>query len=188
MTISSTTQRLSRRSATLRREEDDPGQCFENQPRSDRRRARRVWGIAAALNRPGMDRECARGRQQLRGDVVAVSGYDRVVSARHRSRDESQLYGLLVPTPTSAAAATWWRRSASSRMALRELSSTFNAPASRCRRGPPFTRAVEHDAPRLLSRATKEALAAVPSLDAAALSSPDGRRLDPSLARTARAP
>ena len=32
-----------------------------------------------------------------------------------------------------------------------------------------FTRAVERDAPRLLSRATQEALAAVPSLDAAAL-------------------
>src|SRR2546423_3122930 len=33
---------------------------------------------------------------QLRGDIVAVSGFDRVAAARKGLRDESQLYGLLV--------------------------------------------------------------------------------------------
>src|SRR5437879_2538781 len=33
---------------------------------------------------------------QLRGDVVAVSGYDRLGAARKALRDDSHLYGLLV--------------------------------------------------------------------------------------------
>jgi hypothetical protein len=123
---------------------------------------------------PPTDREWianARGVvQQLRGDVVAVSGYDRVDAARTGLRNQSQLYGLLVSytdfggcrhmvaavgvEPIGFARAVEHLQRACVRL----------QDADRL-----FTRAVERDAPRLLSRATKEALAAVPYLDAAAL-------------------
>jgi len=123
---------------------------------------------------PPTDREWianARGVvEQLRGDVVAVSGYDRVDAARTGLRDQSQLYGLLVSYTDFGG--------------CRHMVAAFGAEPNGLARAVEhlqqacvrlqdadrlFTRAVEHDAPRLLSRATREALAAVPSLDAAAL-------------------
>jgi hypothetical protein len=108
--------------------------------------------------------------EQLRRDIVAVSGYDRVDSARAGLRDQSQLYGLLVSytdfggcrhmvaavgvEPDGLAPAVVHLQRACVRL----------QDADRL-----FTRAVAGDAPRLLSRATRQALAAVPSLDAAAL-------------------
>lgn len=131
-------------------------------------------GCGAQPPLPPTDREWianARGVvEQLRGDVVAVSGYDRVDAARIGLRDQSQLYGLLVSytdfggcrhmvaavgvEPNGLARAVEHLQRACVRL----------QGADRL-----FTRAVERDAPRLLSRATQEALAAVPSLDAAAL-------------------
>jgi hypothetical protein len=133
-----------------------------------------VLAACGAQAPPPTDREWlanARGVvEQLRTDVVAVSGYDRVDAARTGLRDQSQLYGLLVSytdfggcrhmvaavgvEPNGLARAVEHLRRACVRL----------QDADRL-----FTRAVERDAPRLLSRATEEALAAVPSLDAAAL-------------------
>jgi hypothetical protein len=133
-----------------------------------------VAGCGAQPPPPPTDHEWianARGVvDQLRRDIVAVSGYDRVGAARAGLRDQSQLYGLLVSytdfggcrhmvaavgvEPDGLAPAVVHLQRACVRL----------LEADRL-----FTRAVAGDAPRLLSRATRQALAAVPSLDAAAL-------------------
>jgi hypothetical protein len=123
---------------------------------------------------PPTDREWianARGVvEQLRGDVVAVSGYDRIDAARAGLRDQSQLYGLLVSYTDfggcrhMVAAVGVEPNGLAPAVAHLQRACVRLQDADRL-----FTRAVEHDAPRLLSRATQQALAAVPSLDAAAL-------------------
>jgi hypothetical protein len=123
---------------------------------------------------PPTDREWianARGVvEQLRGDVVAVSGYDRIDAARAGLRDQSQLYGLLVSYTDfggcrhMVAAVGIEPNGLAPAVAHLQRACVRLQDADRL-----FTRAVEHDAPRLLSRATQQALAAVPSLDAAAL-------------------
>ena len=132
-----------------------------------------VAGCGAATPAP-TDREWianARGVvQQLHGDVVAVSGYDEIGAARTGLRDESQLYGLLVAytdfggcrhmvaavgvEPPSLAGVVRSLRRACVHLQRADLL---------------FTRAVAHHRPLLLAHATTEALASVPSLDAAAL-------------------
>jgi hypothetical protein len=123
---------------------------------------------------PSPDREWianARGVvKQLRSDVVAVSGYDRLETARAGLRDESQLYGLLVAytdfggcrhmvaavgaePPGFARAVRLLRRACLHLQRADDL----------------FTRAVARRAPRLLAHATRETIGATPSLDAAAL-------------------
>jgi hypothetical protein len=129
---------------------------------------------AQSQPQPPTDREWianARGVvEQLRRDIVAVSGYDRVGAARAGLRDQSQLYGLLVSytdfggcrhmvaaigvEPDGLAPAVVHLQRACVRL----------QDADRL-----FTRAVAGDAPHLLSRATRQALAAVRSLNAAAL-------------------
>jgi len=107
---------------------------------------------------------------QLRGDVVAVSGFDRVAAARKGLRDESQLYGLLVAYTDFGgclhmAAAVGVEPPGRTR-AVRLL---HRACVHLQRADHLFTRAVARTAPRLLVSATREAVAAVPSLDAADL-------------------
>jgi hypothetical protein len=114
--------------------------------------------------------------EQLRGDVVAVAGYDRVAAARVGLRDESQLYGLLVSytdfggcrhmvaavgvEPPGLASAVRSLQRACLHLQQADLL---------------FTRSVAGHAPRLLVAATHQALAAVPSLDGAALELARGR-------------
>jgi hypothetical protein len=107
---------------------------------------------------------------QLRGDVIAVSGFDRVGAARVGLRDESQLYGLLVSytdfggcrhmvavvgaaPPDLAGVVHFLRRACNHLRAADRL----------------FTRAVKQTVPHLLVGATLAALEAVPLLNAAAL-------------------
>jgi hypothetical protein len=108
--------------------------------------------------------------EQLRGDVVAVSGYDRLGTARAGLHDESQLYGLLVAYTdlggcrhmVAAAGVEPPRLARVGRLLRRACLRLDRADAL-------FARAVARGAPRLLTNATQEAIAAVPSLDAAAL-------------------
>jgi hypothetical protein len=107
---------------------------------------------------------------QLRGDIVAVSGFDRVAAARQGLRDESQLYGLLVAYTDFGgclhmAAAVGVEPPGRTRV-VRLLR---RACAHLRRADSLFTRAVARTAPRLLVGATREAIAAVPALDAADL-------------------
>jgi hypothetical protein len=134
-----------------------------------------VFAVGCGASAPPLpDREWianARGVvEQLRGDVVTVSAYDRLDTARAGLRDESQLYGLLVAytdfggcrhmvaavgdePPRLARAVALLRRACIHLQAADRL----------------FTRAVAGRAPRLLASATRDAIAAVPLLDAAAL-------------------
>jgi hypothetical protein len=107
---------------------------------------------------------------QLRADVVAVSAFDRLGAARKGLVDDSQLYGLLVAytdfggcrhmvaaigvePPGRARVVGLLRRACARLLDADHL----------------FTRAVAHRDPRLLVGATRDAVAAVPLLDAAAL-------------------
>jgi hypothetical protein len=108
--------------------------------------------------------------EQLRGDVVAVSGYDRLGTARAGLHDESQLYGLLVAYTdlggcrhmVAAVGVEPSRLARAARLLRRACRHLDRADAL-------FAKAVARSAPRLLANATREAIAAVPSLDAAAL-------------------
>lgn len=108
--------------------------------------------------------------QQLRGDVVSVSGYDQVGAARAGLRDESQLYGLLVAYTDFGGCR---HMVAAVGIEPPSMAGVVRALGRAClhlqRADLLFTRAVAHHAPRLLARATKESLAAVPPLNAAAL-------------------
>jgi hypothetical protein len=123
---------------------------------------------------PPTDREWianARGVvQQLHGDVVAVSGYDRIAPARAGLRDESQLYGLLVAYTDFGGCRHMVAAVGVEPPSLARVVRSLQRACLHLQRADLlFTRAVAHRAPRLLARATNEALAAVPSLDAAAL-------------------
>jgi hypothetical protein len=127
-----------------------------------------------AKESPPKDREWvanARGVvDQLRGDVIAVSGFDSLGPARVGLSDESQLYGLLVPytdfgvcrhmvaavgagPPDLARVVRFLRRACNHLHHADRL----------------FTQAVARTVPHLLVGATRAALEAVPLLNAAAL-------------------
>ena len=107
---------------------------------------------------------------QLRGEIVAVSGFDTVAAARRGLRDDSQLYGLLVAYTDFGgclhmAAAVGVEPPGRARVVqLLHRACMYLRRADRF-----FTRAVARTAPRLLVLATREAVAAVPALDAAGL-------------------
>jgi hypothetical protein len=107
---------------------------------------------------------------QLRGDVVAVSGFDRLGSARQGLSRESQLYGLVVAY-TDIGGCRHMVAAVGAEPANRARAVELLGRA--CRRlqaaGRLFAQAVARDAPRLLVGATRRAVAAVPLLDAAAL-------------------
>jgi hypothetical protein len=132
-----------------------------------------VAGCGAATPAP-TDREWianARGVvQQLHGDLVAVSGYDEIAVARTGLRDESQLYGLLVAYTDFGGCRHMVAAVGVEPPSLTAVVRSLHRGCVHLERADLlFTRAVAHGAPRLLVRATTEALAAVPSLDAAAL-------------------
>ena len=106
--------------------------------------------------------------QQLRNDVLAVSGFDDVAAARRGLRDDSQMYGLLVAYTDFGgcrhmAASVGGRPSGPARV-VRLL---HRVCAHLQRADALFTRAVARKAPQLLVGATRQAVAAVPELDAA---------------------
>jgi hypothetical protein len=108
--------------------------------------------------------------EQLRGDIVMVSGFDELGAARRGLHDDSQLYGLLVAYTDfggcrhMAAAVGVEPPGRAPVVRLLRRACTRLQRADRL-----FTRAVARSAPRLLVRATREAVAAVPALDAASL-------------------
>ena len=133
-----------------------------------------VAGCGVAQPPPPTDREWianARGVvEQLRRDIVAVSGYDRVGAAREGLRDQSQLYGLLVSYTDFGGCRHMVAAVGVEPDGLKPAVAHLQRACVRLEDADNlFTRAVAGNAPRLLSRATREALAAVPSLDAAAL-------------------
>ena len=108
--------------------------------------------------------------QQLHADVVAVSGYDQVAAARTGLRDESQLYGLLVSYTDFGGCRHMVAAVGVEPPSLAGVVRSLQRACVHLQRADLlFTRAVAHRAPHLLTRATKESLRAVPSLDAAAL-------------------
>ena len=130
---------------------------------------------------PPADREWvanARGVvEQLRGDVVAVSGYDRMGAARAGLSDESQLYGLLVAFTDFGGCRHMVSAVGVEPPQLAHVVLSLRRACVHLRRAEGlFTRAVAHRAPRLLAQATQEALAAVPPLNAAALELATDRR------------
>jgi hypothetical protein len=108
--------------------------------------------------------------KQLRGDVIAVAGFDRLGAARAGLADDSQLYGLLVAYTDFGGClhmtAAVGVQPAGKERVVRLL---HRACAHLRRADSLFTRAVARSAPRLLVGATREAVAAVPALDAADL-------------------
>jgi hypothetical protein len=132
-----------------------------------------VAGCGAGAPAP-TDREWvanARGVvEQLRGDVVAIAAYDRVAAARVGLRDESQLYGLLVSYTDFGGCR---HMVAAVGVEPPHLASVVRSLQRAClhlqQADLLFTRSVASRDPRLLVAATQQALAAVPSLDAAAL-------------------
>lgn len=108
--------------------------------------------------------------QQLRGDALAVAGFDDLASARKGLRDTSQLYGLLVAYTdfggcrhmTAAVGVEPPGQARVVRLLDRACARLQHADVL-------FTRAVARTDPRLLVDATREAVAAVPALDAATL-------------------
>lgn len=130
-------------------------------------------GCGASVQRP-TDREWlanARGVVgQLRGDVLAVSGYDRIGTARDGLRDESQLYGLLVAyTDFGGCRHMVAAVGVEPPRYVRAVELLRRACVDLQRADGLFTRAVARNAAQLLVEATREAIAAVPQLDAAAL-------------------
>jgi hypothetical protein len=114
---------------------------------------------------------------QLRADVVAVSGYDRLAAARTGLADDSQLYGLLVAYTDFGGCR---HMVAAVGVAPSGREPVVKLLARACARLQAadrlFTRAVSRRAAPLLVRATHEAVAAVPLLDAAALALTAGSR------------
>jgi hypothetical protein len=134
-----------------------------------------AFGVSCgATTRPPAEREWitnARGVvEQLRGDVGAVSAYGRVDVARAGLRNQSQLFGLLVSYTDlggcrhMVAAAGAEPPGDTRAVHLMQLACRHLQRADAL-----FTRAVAREAPRVLAAASREAIAALPQLIAAAL-------------------
>ncbi len=108
--------------------------------------------------------------KQLRGDVLAVAGADRVPAARHALTDESQLYGLLVAF-SDVAGCRHMVSSLGTRPSGFALANGLLARA--CgplqRAAALFTRATTRTDPRALVAAVRQADAALTLLDQARL-------------------
>jgi hypothetical protein len=108
--------------------------------------------------------------EQLRGDVIAVSGFDRADVARAGLHDESQLYALLVAYTDFGGCRHIVAAVGVQPVGLARAVELLRRACVRLQRADRlFTRAVARTSPLLLIAATREAVAAVPSLDAAAL-------------------
>jgi hypothetical protein len=107
---------------------------------------------------------------QLRGDVVAVAGADRLPAARAALADESQLYGLLISFSDVAGCrhmvSTLGVRPPAFAVAERLLDRACG-PLQRA--AALFTRAASQNDPHALVAAAGQAAAALPLLDRARL-------------------
>jgi hypothetical protein len=107
---------------------------------------------------------------QLRNDVAAVSGFDRLPQARVGLSDESQLYGLLVSYTDFAGCRHMVTEVGAVPPRLAGVVTLLHRACLQLERADGlFTRAVAHEAPGLLIGATREAVAAGPFLYQAAL-------------------
>lgn len=107
---------------------------------------------------------------QLRTDVVAISGYDRLGAARQGLRNESHLYGLLLSYADFGGCRHMVAAVGAGPPGLAQAVTLLRRACLHLQRADGlFARAVADGAPRLLVDATQEAIGAVPSLDAAAL-------------------
>ena len=108
--------------------------------------------------------------QQLRGDVLAVVGADRIPAARTALTDESQLYGLLIAFSDVAGCrhmvASLGVRPARFAAANRLLDQACG-PLRRA--AALFTSATTRSDPRTLVEAVRQAVAALATLDRARL-------------------
>src|SRR3954468_4465199 len=103
---------------------------------------------------------------QLRGDIVAVAGFDRFAAARKGLDDDSELYGLLVAyTDFGGCRHMTAAVGAEPPGQTRVVRLLRGACAFLGRAEGLFTRAVKERKPSLLVGATREATAAVPALD-----------------------
>jgi hypothetical protein len=107
---------------------------------------------------------------QLRGDVIAVSGFDRLSAARVGLRDESQLFGLLVPYTDFGGCRSMVAAVGAGPPELARVLQFLRRACLHLRHADElFTLAVTRTVPHLLVGATRAAIGAMPSLDAAAL-------------------
>jgi hypothetical protein len=108
--------------------------------------------------------------KQLRGDVLAVAGADRVPAARHALADESQLYGLLVAF-SDVAGCRHMVSTLGTRPSRFALTNRLLARACRPlqRAATLFTRAATRTDPQALVAAVRQADAALALLDRARL-------------------
>jgi hypothetical protein len=108
--------------------------------------------------------------KQLRGDVLAVAGADRVPAARHALADESELYGLLVAF-SDVAGCRHMVSSLGTRPSRFALANRLLARACRPlqRAATLFTRAATRTDPQSLVAAVSRADAALALLDRARL-------------------
>jgi hypothetical protein len=108
--------------------------------------------------------------QQLRNDILTVSGFDDVASARRGLDDESQLYGLLVAYTDFGGCRHMAAAVGVEPPGQAHVVQLLRRACARLQRADAlFTRAVARKEPRLLVGATLQAVAAVPVLDAATL-------------------
>jgi hypothetical protein len=108
--------------------------------------------------------------EQLRGDVLSVSGFDELATARRGLSDDSELYGLLVSyTDFGGCLHMVAAVGAEPPGRARVVELLHRACLHLQRADRLFTSAVERKEPHLLVTATREALSAVPVLDDAAL-------------------
>jgi hypothetical protein len=134
-----------------------------------------AFGVSCGVaTRPPTERQWimnARGVvDQLRGDVGAVSSYDRVDAARAGLRNQSQLFGLLVSYTDLGGCRHMVAAAGAEPPGLTRAVHLMQLACRHLQRAETlFTRAVAREAPRLLAAASREADAAVPQLDAAAL-------------------
>jgi hypothetical protein len=106
--------------------------------------------------------------QQLRDDILAVSGFDDVAAARRGLRDDSQMYGLLVAYTDFGGCRHMAAAVGVEPPGRAHVVRLLHQACARLQRAETlFTRAVERKAPQLLVGATRQAVAAVPALDAA---------------------
>jgi hypothetical protein len=107
---------------------------------------------------------------QLRSDVVAVAGFDRAREARIGLRDESQLYTLLVSYTDFGGCGHMVAAVGAEPPGLAPAVGLMRRACLHLRRADRlFTRAVAGSNPQLLTVATRQAVAALPLLDAVAL-------------------
>ena len=107
---------------------------------------------------------------QLRDDVIQISAVDRVPAARRALHDDSQLYAMLVAFSDVAGCDHMVAALGTAPPRRRPAVTQLDVACAHLQRASQlFTRAVARSRPGDLAEAAREALAALPPLDRAAL-------------------